>query len=412
MMFSMNPCNHWLAVIGGGAAGLFAAITCGEARPGTDIAVFEKSSRFLSKVLISGGGRCNVTHACFDPGDFAASYPRGGKELLGPFTRFQARDTVAWFARRGVELKTERDGRIFPVTDSAGTVANCLLESARQTGVRLYTGREVQRIVRAGGRLQIEFASGEAAAFRHVLVAAGGCRSISAARLPAGLGHSSEPPVPSLFSLHIHARWLTELAGVSIPAADVSVPGERLNERGPVLITHEGLSGPAILRLSAWGARRLYRLGYHFPLRLNWTGTPRGELESQLEAHRRAYPARMVAKSPVKVPSRLWNALAVQAGIPAGTRWSELTRELRNRLLDSLCGMELEVAGKSLNKDEFVTCGGVRLSEVDFRTMESRLCPGLYFAGEILDIDGITGGFNFQAAWTTGWIAGQAIAAP
>ena len=403
-----------IIVVGGGAAGFFAAITYAEATPGATVTLLEKSPQFLSKVRISGGGRCNLTHACFAPRELSDHYPRGGSALLAPFQIFQPRDTIAWFESRGVKLKTEPDGRMFPVTDSSKTIIDCLLGAAQAAGVELVANRAPERVSRcADGGFELGFDNGEPLRCEHLLLATGGCRVPAAGQLAVSLGHTLEPPVPSLFTFDIADPWLRELAGVSVPAMEVSLPGLRRRESGPVLITHSGLSGPAILRLSAWSARALHELGYQFPLRLNWLPHLDAEtLARKLESNRAAQPARLVVNTPIPpLAARLWQNLAVTAGISRETRWAGLSRSARHRLVQQLSQTELQVMGKTLNQDEFVTCGGVRLSEVNFKTMESRICPGLYFSGELLDIDGLTGGFNFQAAWTTGWIAGRAMAA-
>jgi predicted flavoprotein YhiN len=442
-----------IGIVGGGAAGFFAALACAEAHSGAEIFILEKTSQFLSKVKISGGGRCNVTHAGFDEREFAARFPRGERALIAPFKQFQASDTVAWFARYGVKLKTESDGRMFPVTDSSQTIIDCLLGAARQAGVKLLLQCGVKNVTkrpagcfeltfagnfspsppppeeRAGARRPLnsnpdaptfsplgrgeeeEFATGKIICDK-LLLATGGCRTPALGQLAVSLGHTLEPPVPSLFTFHIGTPWLRELAGVSVEMAEVSVPETKLRERGALLVTHWGLSGPAILRLSAWGARQLHELNYSFPLHVNWLPQLNVEkLATDLAARRHSQPAKLIVNSPIPpLPSRLWEQLVCASGLSRETRWSALSRSAQHKLAHQLRRTEFAVSGKSLNKDEFVTCGGVRLSEVNFKTMESRICPGLFFAGELLDIDGITGGFNFQAAWTTGWIAGRNMA--
>jgi predicted Rossmann fold flavoprotein len=401
-----------IVVVGGGACGFFAAITCAEASPATKVMLLEKSPQFLSKVRISGGGRCNVTHACFDPRELSSHYPRGGSALLAPFQRFQPRHTIEWFEARGVKLKTEADGRMFPVTDSSTTIIDCLVGAARSANVELLSNQGLQRVSRRPeGGFELEFDKGEPLFCERLMLATGGCRVPAAGQLAVSLGHTLEPPVPSLFTFHVALPWLHELAGISVRSMEVSLPDLRLRERGPVLLTHAGLSGPAILRLSAWGARALHERNYHFALRLNWLPHLDAQaLAGELESRRRAQPARFVANAPIPpLPARLWQRLVLQAGIGGETRWADLSRAARHRLIQQLSLTELQVVGKTLNQDEFVTCGGVRLNEVNFKTMESRLCPGLYLGGELLDIDGLTGGFNFQAAWTTGWLAGQAM---
>jgi predicted Rossmann fold flavoprotein len=407
--------SQWPVVVaGGGAAGFFAAIVCAEAFPGTKVTVLERSSQFLSKVRISGGGRCNVTHACFDGRELSAHYPRGAAALLGPFTVFQPRDTIAWFEARGVKLKAEGDGRLFPASDSSQTIIECLVRTAQAAGVELLANRGLEQVARrTEGGFSLTLTDGETLVCERLMLATGGCRAAAAGRLAVALGHTLEPLVPSLFTFHIAAPWLHELAGISVESAEVSLPGSGLRECGALLVTHAGLSGPAILRLSAWGARKLHAVDYRFPLRVNWLPfLGREAIATQLESRRAAQPARLVVNTPLPpLPARLWERLVLAAGVPLETRWAGLSRSGRHRLIEQLIGTELQAAGRSLNQDEFVTCGGVRLSEVNFKTMESRLCPGLYFGGELLDIDGLTGGFNFQAAWTTGWIAGRAMAA-
>ena len=421
-------------MVGGGAAGFFAAITCAEAAPGVEVTVLERSPQFLAKVRISGGGRCNVTHACFDPREFTTRYPRGEKELIGPFQKFSAADTVAWFAARGVRLKTESDGRMFPTTDSSQTIIDCLLRAAQAAKVKLVANCGVERVARVANGFELaltperriptqrgagdsppptESEIGAPLSCDRLLLATGGCRAAVAGQLAVSLGHTLVAPVPSLFTFHIAAAWLHELAGVSLVDAEVSVPGAGLNARGPLLVTHWGLSGPAVLRLSAWGARKLHALDYHFPLLVNWLPMLSVDaIAREIESRRATQGAKLVVNAPLApLTARLWEALVLAAGIGRDTRWSALTRAQQHQLGQQLARTELAVTGKSLNKDEFVTCGGVRLAEVNFKTMASRVCPGLHFAGELLDLDGITGGFNFQAAWTTGWIAGRAMAA-
>ena len=411
----MRMSSQRIIVAGGGAAGIFAAITCAAAAPESDVTVLEKGPQFLSKVRISGGGRCNVTHACFEMAELAIRYPRGAHPLLGPFQIFQARDTVAWFEARGVKLKTEKDGRMFPLSDSSQTIIDCLLREARRAGVKLLANRGLERVVRrAQGGFELGLADRETLVCDRLLLATGGCRGLAAGHLAVSLGHALEPPVPSLFTFHVTTPWLRELAGISVESVEASVPDTKLKERGALLITHWGVSGPVILRLSAWGARALHSLTYEFPLQLNWLPDQSAEaIAAQLQSRRQSEAARLIVNTPLpSLPSRLWEKLVLAAGIAPDTRWAGLSRPAQHHLAQQLLRTQLPVSGKSLNKEEFVTCGGVRLSEVNFKTMESRICPGLFFAGELLDIDGITGGFNFQAAWTTGWIAGNTMALP
>ena len=403
-----------IVIVGGGAAGFFAALACADAGFTGEIIILEKTSRFLSKVKISGGGRCNVTHACFNEREFATRYPRGDRALIAPLKRFQASDTVAWFEARGVKLKTESDGRMFPVTDSSQTIIDCLMNAARTRRVQLRTDCGVERASKTSTGFELALTTGETLACDKLLLATGGCRTPALGQLAVSLGHTLEPPVPSLFTFHVATPWLRELAGISVESVEVSVAETKLRERGPLLVTHWGLSGPAILRLSAWGARVLHQMDYRCVVRVNWLPHLNdGTLAKEFDARRQSQPARLVVNASIPpLPSRLWEQLVLATGISRETRWSALSRPAQHKLIQALLRGDFPVSGKSLNKDEFVTCGGVKLSEVDFKTMESRLCPRLFFAGELLDIDGITGGFNFQAAWTTGWIAGQAMAAP
>jgi predicted Rossmann fold flavoprotein len=409
----VNAPGRRVAVVGGGAAGFFAAIACAEARPAAQVTIFEKGSQFLTKVRISGGGRCNVTHACFEPRELTGRYPRGERALIAPFHRFQSSDTVAWFAARGVQLKTEADGRMFPTTDSSQSIIDCLMRAAQDAGVVLKTNCGVVKARKCDGDFELGLSNGETAGCDRLLLATGGCRTLALGELAASLGHTLEPPAPSLFTFHVDCDWLRNLAGTTVPLAGVSVPGIGLRERQPLLVTHWGFSGPAILRISAWGARELQACGYRFDLHVNWLPEwPEQQLQERVDGLRKAAPAKLVVNTPIEpLSARLWEALVLASGTPRETRWSALSRAQQHRLLNHLVRSEFTVTGKSLNKDEFVTCGGVRLREVNFKTMESRVCPGLFLAGELLDIDGITGGFNFQAAWTTGWIAGNSMAA-
>ena len=416
-----------IGIIGGGAAGFFAAITAAEAARDATVTIYEATAHLLAKVKVSGGGRCNVTHACFDARELVKKYPRGSRELLGAFSRWQPRDTVAWFAARGVALKTESDGRMFPITDDSQTIVDCLMQAAREAGVLIRTQcgvKSVERVepnasdsanavgsTRSAFRLQLT--TGETATCDRLLIAAGGNKSGASFAIAERFGHTIEPLVPSLFTFNIKDPRLVDLAGVSVEDAATAVPGTALKERGPLLVTHGGLSGPAILKLSAWGARTLHDCGYKFRLRVNWA--PAFNVETArpaLEAARAANPKKQITTwCPVGLPSRLWEKLVVAAGVAPDAIWTSIGNAALRGLATQVCEAEFAVDGKSTFKEEFVTCGGVRLAEVDFKTMASRLVPGLHFAGEFLDVDGITGGFNFQNAWTTGRLAGVAMAA-
>jgi len=410
-----------IVIVGGGAAGFFAAIACAELLggaggkcPGGEVTLYEATAHLLAKVRISGGGRCNVTHACFDPRELVRKYPRGGRELIGAFSRFQPRDTVAWFAARGVETKTEGDGRMFPVTDDSATIVDCLQRAAASAGVRVVTGVGVRDVRKLETTFAMELTTGERIEVERVLLATGGNKSSAGLLIARQFGHEVEAPVPSLFTFNVaNDARLEGLAGVSVERVETSVRGTKLREEGPLLVTHWGLSGPGILKISAWGARELAAMDYKFTLAVNFSpGHTRDTLVRELAAAREKNPKKQVTTwSPVAgVPQRFWERLVVAAGIGTTTPWTNAGNAALATLATQVCAAEFAVSGKSTNKDEFVTCGGVRLREVDFRTMESRLCPGLHFAGEVLDIDGVTGGFNFQSAWTTGWLAGRAMA--
>ena len=409
-------------VAGGGAAGFFAAIACAEADPACAVTIYEATAHPLAKVRVSGGGRCNVTHACFEPRELVRRYPRGSRELLGALHRWQPRDTVEWFEQRGVPLKTEADGRMFPVTDDSRTIVNCLMGAAAKAGVVLVTGVGLKRVERvdpnalrsARSTFAVTLTTGETVACDRLLLATGGNKANAGFEIARQLGHTLSPPVPSLFTFHVDDPRLKELSGVAVEEAVTAVRGTALQERGPLLITHWGLSGPAVLKLSSWGARELHDCGYEFTLLVNWAPRYKSDtLRTELERARTGNPKKQIGTwSPIGLPLRLWEKLLPAAGIKAGTQWAMVPGAALRALAGQICEGEFAVTGKSMFKEEFVTCGGVRLGEVDFKTMESRLVPGLHFAGEVLDIDGLTGGFNFQAAWTGGWIAGQAMADP
>lgn len=408
-----------VAVLGGGAAGFFGAIACAEANPRQPVYLLEKSPKLLSKVRISGGGRCNVTHACESAAQLVQHYPRGGRQLKEAFRQFGVADTIAWFTERGVVLKTEADGRMFPTTDSSETIARALEDAARRAGVRVLArtaADEVTTLPEGGFSLRL---SGEGSAaigpelrVGHLLVATGGNPKSAAYDWLRALGHSIAEPVPSLFTFNVPASPLRELPGVSVPHARVVLAGEKLQYEGPLLVTHWGVSGPAVLKLSAWGARRLHELGYHGTALISWVPTYTDDtLRAWTQAFRLDNGKKQVTAHPqFGLPTRLWRTLVAEAGIGADARWNEVPAKAQNRLLELLLRTPLQVRGKTTHKDEFVTCGGIPLSEVNLATMESRRVPGLHFAGEVLDIDGVTGGFNFQAAWTTGFLAGVALA--
>ncbi|MCH7226496.1 NAD(P)/FAD-dependent oxidoreductase [Haloferula sp. A504] len=404
-----------LVVAGGGAAGFFAAITFAEARPGSRVVILEKSREVLGKVRISGGGRCNVTHACFEPKVLVTHYPRGSRQLIGPFHRWSPTDTMEWFESRGVPLKTESDGRVFPQSDSSQAIIDCLSESARTAGVEVRCSTAVKEVSRSDhGSYEVQTSSGASITTRKLLLTLGGTRNRFGADLAAHFGHRIEVAAPSLFTFRIQDDRLDELQGLSVASARVRIPGTKLVSTGPVLVTHWGLSGPGILKISAWGARELQQRDYRFEVEVNWTGELGEEAILEEFARLRVESPRrkVVNDAQFGIPGRLWKRLvgAAAAGEADALHWPHLAKAVARRLAAQLGACRFRVDGKSMNKDEFVTCGGVHLGDVNFKTMESRKVGGLHFAGEILDIDGITGGFNFQAAWTTARIAGEAIA--
>ena len=396
-------------VIGGGAAGFFGAIACAQAHPAKKVALLEKNRQLLSKVRISGGGRCNVTHACFDPAVLVHNYPRGHQALRGPFSRFQPQDTIRWFKEKGVELKTEEDGRMFPVTDSSETIIHCLTSTAKKAGVEVRTECGIEKMMKEDQRFTLSLTNGSTLSCEKLLVATGSTPKMYS--LLQELGHTIVSPVPSLFTFNVPDSPLLELAGVSVPKVEVRIVDTDLKQTGPVLLTHWGFSGPAVLKLSAWGARILHDKHYQAEMCINWL--PHMKIESLhqcLNAFKTQNPAKFIAtECPVDLPKNLWRKFTQMAGIAPETRWSHFSKTQLNALQNILLKGTFCIKGKSTFKEEFVTCGGVQLDEVNFKTMESKKCPGLYFAGEVLDIDGVTGGFNFQNAWTTGWIAGQSM---
>ena len=403
-----------LLVIGGGAAGFFAAINAAELQPGMRITILERGRDVLQKVRISGGGRCNVTHAVWTPRELSKYYPRGGRELLGPFTRFCTGDTIEWFERRGVELKIEEDGRMFPVTDDSQTIIDCLTRAAKRLNIRVLTQRAVVSLYppeQAGQPFKAITRDGNSFYGSKLLVATGSNPKVW--DLIGHLGHRIVPPVPSLFTFNTKDTRLRNLSGVSAPNATVKIPALKMEESGPLLVTHWGKSGPAILKMSAWGARELHPLDYKFALHVNWLGqkwNPQSALDRLRELKEELAKKQIGTYCPFEFPLRLWKNIIGGASIAESTRWADLNKRQLHMLADELTRAEFQIAGKSTNKEEFVTAGGVALREVDFKRFASKIFPDLHFAGEILDIDAVTGGFNFQAAWTGGYLAARAIA--
>ncbi|PJZ76022.1 NAD(P)/FAD-dependent oxidoreductase [Leptospira neocaledonica] len=402
-----------LAVIGGGAAGFFGAIQARILSEGRiSVQLYEKSPNVLSKVKISGGGRCNVTHSCFDPEELSKRYPRGEKELKRAFEIFQPKDTIRFFESRGVKLKTENDGRMFPVTDNSETIIDCLLEEAKKSGVKIRTKISILGIYKNDDpnvkRFRIQTEEGEEY-FDSVLLASGSSRKVWG--WLENMGHTIESPVPSLFTFEISDPLLDGFQGLTVQDVEIIFKNSKLKQRGPVLFTHWGLSGPAVLKLSAWAARELFDSDYKAELFVDWVpGLSRQELrEIFLEKKKDSPSKKPGSRSEFDLPSRFWERVWEKSCGPE-KRWSEISSKELHQAEEILKRTVLKVSGKGVFKEEFVTCGGVRRKEVDFSKMESRLHSGLYFAGEVLDIDGITGGFNFQNAWTTSFIAAKALA--
>jgi predicted Rossmann fold flavoprotein len=407
----MNNNNKKLLVIGGGAAGFFCAVTAARMAPGLEVVIAEKTGKVLSKVKVSGGGRCNVTHACFDIGEMIRKYPRGVHFLKRTFHQFFTKDTIAWFEERGVELKAEEDGRMFPVTNSSQTIIECLLRETNKYNIQIRMNREVLSLENKNGKWRVFFSGSEYLEVDYICIACGGYSKVTQFRWLLELGHTISQPVPSLFTFNLPGHPIRQLMGVSTEAK-VKIAGMKLNETGPVLITHWGLSGPAVLRLSAWGAKELAEKQYDFGIVVNWVpDLDEQTVRAKLQGLRTDCAQKKVtAYHAFNIPQRLWQFLCEQSGISPVVRWGELPSSEQNRLVNMLMAHSFEVQGKTTFKEEFVTAGGIRLQEIDPATMESKKVPGIYFAGEIMDVDGITGGFNFQHAWTSGFIAGKSIA--
>lgn len=399
-----------IIVVGGGAAGFFSALAAKKSQKDTEVIILEGSSKLLSKVRISGGGRCNVTHACFDPKLLVQNYPRGQKELLGPFHRFGPRDTIEWFKDRGVVLKTEPDGRMFPVTNSSETIIDCFLKEAKKLGVIIYTQTKLKSLRKVDTGFELETNTDLTFTADKVILATGSARA--GWNFAESLGHTIQTPVPSLFSFNIPSFPLVDLSGVSINQAGVKLEGTKFKQEGPLLITHRGFSGPCLLKLSAFAARFLAEKEYKVPLIVDWLPqVSEEELQELVEKERYSHPKKQVFKLRIfPLPKSLWIALCKRAGIAEDLTWNSFSKALFSTLCKTLKNDLYQVSGKTANKEEFVTCGGITLTEIEFKNMESRCCSNLYFCGEILDIDGVTGGFNFQNAWTTGQIAGTAAA--
>lgn len=399
-----------ILIAGGGAAGFFTAVNAAEKNPGAEIHIYEKSSTVLGKVKVSGGGRCNVTHACFDPAELAEHYPRGGKELLGPFHKFQPGDTMGWFEEHGVELKIEDDNRVFPVSNSSETIIHCLRENARQADVQLHLKEGITSIAQKENDWIATVSSGDEIEADVVVMTTGSSNQVW--KMLKNLGHTIVEPVPSLFTFNCKDFRINGLAGVVAQNTDVKILGSKLESDGPLLITHWGFSAPAILKLSAWGARELAEKNYKFELEVNWNNHFDFEsMTEKLKSLRQEEGKKKVSKvNPAELPSRLWDKLLSSVFPGALPNWGDLPNKKVEELAATLCKCRFQINGKSTFKEEFVTAGGVALEEIDFTTMESKIHPGLFFAGEVLNIDAVTGGFNFQAAWTESWLISEALA--
>jgi predicted Rossmann fold flavoprotein len=417
-----------MIVVGGGAAGFFCAVNAARIDPALKVTIIEKSNKLLSKVKVSGGGRCNVTHACFDIAEMSKQYPRGQHFVKKTFHQFFTTDTIRWFEERGVKLKTEEDGRMFPVTDSSQTIIDCLLKEANMYGVEILMNKEVRKVnfqfsPKESFRtmFNIHCSNGEEFQSDYLCIASGGYPKSSMFGWLKELGHTIEEPVPSLFTFNLPKHPIAKLMGVSVANSKIKIPipisiGTNLEAQGPLLITHWGLSGPAVLRLSAWGARELNSKNYELRIIVNWLVNHNEEtLRKRFQELRDTNPSqRVTSKNLFGLPSRLWEFLAEQSGIKndpiaIGWRWADLPSVEQNKFIKNLCNCVLEIKGKTTFKEEFVTAGGIKLNEVDPNTIMSRKVPNLYFAGEVLDVDGITGGFNFQHAWTSGFIAAKSV---
>lgn len=397
-----------ILIVGGGAAGFFSAINIVERNPKLKVAILERGKEVLSKVRVSGGGRCNVTHACFEPNELVKFYPRGEKELRGPFHQFCSGDTIEWFEKHGVELKIEDDGRMFPVSNSSQTIIDCFLHASHKLGITILTGQSVQSIFKKENCWKIETQTENYLAEKLILATGSNPKIWDMLHT---FGHAIITPVPSLFTFNVKDPRIKELPGIATQVS-VKVIGSKLESTSPLLITHWGMSGPAILKLSAWGARILHDKNYQFAIEVNWLNDiETEEAETLLKELKQEHAKKTVAKkSPLEVQNRLWESLVLASGIGAETKWADLSKIQLQNLANQLTKGIFQVNGKSTFKEEFVTAGGIDLKEINFKTMESKLHPNLYFAGEIVNIDAITGGFNFQNAWTSGFIVANAIA--
>ena len=401
-----------LVVIGGGAAGFFCAINAARMNPDVKVVLVEKTGKLLSKVKVSGGGRCNVTHACFDISEMSKKYPRGGNFVKKTFHQFFTNDTIKWFEERGVTLKAEKDGRMFPVTNSSQTIIDCLMKEGSKYGVEIMMNREVKAINTQSSIFNIQCLNGENLIADFICIACGGYPKSSMFEWLIKLGHTIEEPVPSLFTFNMPHHPITKLMGVSVENVKVKINGTKLEQQGSLLITHWGLSGPVILKLSAWGARELKERNWEFIISVNWLPDfNEQQLKEKFQQLRFEIAAqKMGGKNHFGLPGRLWDFLLEYSDIKNEIRWADLPAKEQNKLIKNLCNGEFTIKGKTTFKEEFVTAGGIKLNEIEHTTMMSKKIPDLFFAGEITDVDGVTGGFNFQHAWTSGFIVAKSVA--
>lgn len=402
-----------IVVVGGGAAGFFCAIQVAEKHPNWEVIILEKSSKILSKVKVSGGGRCNVTHACPDVEKLLLKYPRGQRFLKKAFYKFATKDTIEWFANNGVQLHIEKDGRMFPTTNNSETIIDCFLQKVHQYKIQVLTNHEVVNVVKTNAEniFEITLANDQKINANAICLATGGMLKAASLKWLTAFGHEIIEPVPSLFTFNVADKKITTLMGVAIDNASIQWKGSKYLERGPILITHWGVSGPAAIKLSAWCAREMAATNYEGAIIINWTPEyNEASLKMEWFNLRMDFGKREIgSKNPFNLPQRLWHFLLQEAAIQLTTKWADLKSTQQQSLIQLLTRYTLDIKGKTTFKEEFVTCGGVDLKDIDPLTMESKLCPGLHFAGEMMDVDGITGGFNFQHAWTSGWIAAQHI---
>lgn len=407
----MNSNNVKIAILGGGASGFFAAITAAENNAQAKITIYEKHAKVLQKVKVSGGGRCNVTHHCFTSYKLAENYPRGQKPLKELFKVFQAKDVVDWFEKRGVKLKIEEDGRIFPESDNSQSIIDCFIDQIHHLGIELKLNHGIVGIEKSKNMFKLHFGENKIETADKVIVATGGFNNLDAYKFVANLGHKIFPPIPSLFTFNDSQKLLVDLSGLSVPNAIVKIASTKFENQGPLLITHWGLSGPAVIKLSAWAAEYLANENYVFTALVNWTGIfKEEELKAQLQQFKNDHPKKKISTNQLfGIPLRLWQRFCEFSDIDEQKIWGEIGSKQFNKLVEHLFRFPFQIKGKTTFKEEFVTCGGVDLDEINLVTMESKKVEGLFIVGELLNIDGVTGGFNFQSAWTTAWIAGKNI---